>query len=384
VKKRIFIIFGTRPEAIKMAPVIREFQRCGDLEVTICTTGQHREMLRQVFETFSLEPTMNLDLMQSGQSLGALSSRIIAGLDETFSASRPDLVLVQGDTTTAFCAALVAFYHCVPVGHVEAGLRTGNMQSPWPEEANRVLVSRIASLHFAPTERAERNLLAEGVDRKSVFRTGNTVIDALFIASAKAAATKPEIPGLPDDLLDGAGPLVLITCHRRESFGEGLRRICAALAELARMFPETSFVFPVHLNPNVRGPVSELLAGVANVHLIEPVTYLPFVRLLAQATIVLTDSGGIQEEAPSFGKPVLVMRDVTERPEAVEAGTARLVSSDPAAIVGNASTLLRDPAARDAMVAACNPFGDGRAAARILAHCREFLALPEKCDGARG
>jgi UDP-N-acetylglucosamine 2-epimerase (non-hydrolysing) len=296
-------------------------------------------------------------------------------LDAHLAASRPDLVLAQGDTTTVFCAALAAFYRHIPFGHVEAGLRTGDLRAPWPEEANRVLTTRLARLHFAPTEGSRANLLRENVAPEDIEVTGNTVIDALLLAVEKVRATPPELPREVREAVDGDRRLVLITGHRRESFGEGFRRICEAIAELAATFPEVQFVYPVHLNPNVRGPVDAILGarGLKNVHLCGPLAYLPFVALMQRSALILTDSGGIQEEAPSLGKPVLVMRDVTERPEAVEAGTVRLVGTDRARIVGAVSALLRDAGVYEAMARAHNPYGDGKAAARIAARCREFL-----------
>jgi len=373
--KRVSIIFGTRPEAIKLCPLVLRMRDHPALSPHVCVTGQHREMLDSVLDVFGVVPDVDLGLMRPNQSLAQLSARSTEALDGYMSEYRPDLVLVQGDTTTVFCAALVAFYHHVPVGHVEAGLRTGNLQAPWPEEANRVLSSRLASLHFAPTPRSLENLLREGVPSGAVAVTGNTVIDALLYAVERVRRDPPSIPGLPPGLADphGGARLVLITGHRRESFGAGFEEICQAILALARRFTDVHFVYPVHLNPSVQEPVFRLLSGHPNIHLIQPLPYLPFVALMERATLILTDSGGIQEEAPSLGVPVLVMRDTTERPEAVEAGSARLVGTDRARIVAEAARLLEDPAAASEMRAARNPYGDGQACARIIEHCTRFL-----------
>jgi UDP-N-acetylglucosamine 2-epimerase (non-hydrolysing) len=390
--RQVSIIIGTRPEAIKLAPVVLRFQAEDSVDCRVCVTGQHRQMLDPVLQLFGLQPDTDLDLMRPNQSLAALSARALARLDQYLEAEKPDLVLVQGDTTTAFCAGLAAFYQRIPFGHVEAGLRTGDLQAPWPEEANRVLTSRLATLHFAPTESARRNLLREGVSDSAVTVTGNTVIDALFIALAQVRAHPPRIAGLPD-FLQPCQPgatrnprMVLITGHRRENFGAGLENICSAIAELAQRFPDVQFVYPVHLNPNVREPVMRLLGAncatepaspsrscAANIHLIDPLSYLSFVGLMDRATLILTDSGGVQEEAPSLGKPVLVMREITERPEAVAAGTVRLVGTDREEIVNGVSKLLADSAAYGVMARAHNPYGDGQAAGRIVKVCRSFL-----------
>jgi len=370
---RAAVIFGTRPEAVKLAPVVLALKADPRFEVRACVTAQHREQLDQVLETFGIVPDVDLDLMRPDQTLGELTARTIKALDRYLADEGPRLVLVQGDTTTVFCAALAAFYHRIPVGHVEAGLRTGNLDAPWPEEANRVLTSRLAALHFAPTETSRGNLLREGVPDERICLTGNTVIDALLMALEKVKAHPPVVPGLPKDWREawGDAPLVLITGHRRESFGREMENICEAVLELAHRFPHAHFVYPMHLNPNVRAPVRRILVPPArdNVHLIEPLPYLPFVALMHRATIILTDSGGVQEEAPSLGKPVLVMRKVTERPEAVAAGTARLVGTDRRNIVAEASRLLTDGAAYERMARARNPYGDGRAAERIVAAC---------------
>lgn len=372
---KVSIVFGTRPEAIKLAPVILAMRADSRFDCRVCVTAQHREMLDQVLTAFGIRPETDLNLMKSDQGLGKLTSTAIFELDQYLARERPHLVVVQGDTTTAFCGALAAFYHHIPVGHIEAGLRTGDMNAPWPEEANRVLVSRIAALHFAPTEKAKQNLLIEGIGPDKIWVTGNTVIDALFIALEKVKAAPPEIPGLvPDALgLSNSSPFVLITGHRRESFGPGFESICRAIAELANRFPNVQFVYPVHLNPNVREPVGRILGTqgrpARNIHLIDPLSYLPFIALLERCTLVLTDSGGIQEEAPSLGKPVLVMRDKTERPEAIEAGTVRLVGTDFNTIVDETARLLTDRVAYDQMARAINPYGDGKATGRILDAC---------------
>ena len=376
--RRISIVFGTRPEAIKLAPVVLGCRAREGLSTSVCVTAQHREMLDQVLETFGIIPDVDLALMTPDQSLPTLSARAIEAIDRYLGEFPADLVLVQGDTTTTFCAALAAFYRGIPVGHVEAGLRTGDLQAPWPEEANRVLTSRLASLHFAATEGNRANLLREGVPADRIHVTGNTVIDALLHAVSLVRERPPVVPGLPPELLTGAkrSRMVLITGHRRESYGAGFERICEAIDTLAGRFEDVDFLYPVHLNPNVRRPVQCLLGTSRhpNLHLIEPLGYLPFVALLDRATIVLTDSGGIQEEAPSLGKPVLVTRQVTERPEAVTAGAARLVGTDPATIVAEVSRLLEDADAYRTMARVMNPYGDGHATERIIRIAIEFLA----------
>jgi UDP-N-acetylglucosamine 2-epimerase (non-hydrolysing) len=385
---KISVIFGTRPEAIKLAPVILLLKKEPDIQCHVCVTGQHRQMLDQVLEVFEITPDADLNLMLPNQSLGGLTARAMEALDKYLAVEKPDLVLVQGDTTTVLCAALAAFYHKIPVGHVEAGLRTGNMQSPWPEEANRVLATRLATLHFAPTETNRENLLQEGVPENQIIVTGNTVIDALFLALEKVRRHPPQIPGLPDFLQPSSlgqqvpplpSRLVLITGHRRENFGDGFENICCAIAKLAGRFPDVHFVYPVHLNPNVREPVQRILGlaspnvKIQNVHLIEPLSYLPFVALMNRATLILTDSGGVQEEAPSLGKPVLVMRDTTERPEAVTAGTVKLVGTSVEAIYAETARLLTDSAACEQMRRTHNPYGDGMAAPRIVEGCRRLF-----------
>lgn len=383
---RVTVVIGTRPEAIKLAPVVRSLRAAGQIDCRVCVTGQHRQMLDQVMEVFGIEPDCDLNLMQPNQTLGGLTSRAVDALDNYLAMEKPNLVLVQGDTTTVFCATLTSFYHKIPVGHVEAGLRTGNLQSPWPEEANRVLATRLATIHFAPTENNRQNLLREGVADDRIFVTGNTVIDALFLAVENVRRHPPAIPGLPDNSLDFLqdAPVVLITGHRRENFGNGFESICQAIVELARTFPEAHFIYPVHLNPNVRGPVLRILGtnnsgsgsprnGLGNVHLIEPLAYLPFVALMNRATLILTDSGGVQEEAPSLGKPVLVMRDTTERPEAISMGTVKLVGTDRALITTEATRWLTKPDAGRETTKVANPYGDGQAADRISRACLGFL-----------
>jgi len=379
-KKKISVVFGTRPEAIKLAPVILALKRDPQFDCRVCVTAQHREMLDQVLQVFEIVPDVDLNLMQPNQTLAGLTARAIESLDRYLSEEQPDMVMVQGDTTTVFCAALSAFYHHIPIAHVEAGLRTFNLDSPWPEEANRVLTSHLADLHFAPTETSRANLLKEGVNDDKIFVTGNTVIDALFIALDKIKHAPPLIPGLPQHLFrhDSKEPLILITGHRRENFGEGFKNICQAISQLADRFPQIAFVYPVHLNPNVQKPVNGLLAGHPNIHLISPLDYLPFVALMNRATLILTDSGGVQEEAPSLGKPVLVMRDTTERPEAVEMGTVKLVGADVKAIVEETTTLLTDAKAYAAMANTANPYGDGKATSRILQACGQFGGMGKK------
>lgn len=363
--KRIMVVFGTRPEAIKMAPVVSALRSTPGLEVIIAVTAQHRQMLDQVLELFALEPDEDLDLMIPGQTLPDLFGRILAGMSEVISRRRPDLVLVHGDTSTTFASALAAYYQKIPVGHVEAGLRTGNLYSPWPEEVNRRLTAPLATLHFAPTAQSRDNLLAEGI-ATGLHVTGNTVIDALLDVVRRIRSD----PLLHQELqarfpfIDPNKRMVLVTGHRRENFGAGFEKICIALRSLAER-SDLQVVYPVHLNPNVQEPVNRVLTGTAGVHLIPPQDYLPFVYLMTQAHLILTDSGGIQEEAPSLGKPVLVMRDTTERPEAVAAGTVRLVGTDVDRILTHVTGLLDDAEAYAAMARAYNPYGDGLAARRI-------------------
>lgn len=370
--QKVLVVFGTRPEAIKMAPVVRALAANDAFDVRVCVTAQHRTMLDQVLAFFHIVPHVDLDLMRPGQDLHGLTAGILVAMRPVLQAERPDVVLVHGDTTTALGAALAAFYERVPVGHVEAGLRTGDLAAPFPEEANRLLVDRLSTWWFAPTARSRDNLLHEGLGPRGVVVTGNTVVDALLWARDRVRAEGVPSATFGDAAaaVDGDRPLVLVTGHRRENFGQGMQDVCRALQILARRFRETAFVYPAHLNPNVQGPVRAHLTGVPNVHLLEPVDYPAFVRLMDRCTLILTDSGGIQEEAPCLGKPVLVMRDATERPEAVEASTARLVGTDVDVIVDEVSSLLSEPAARARMSARQDVFGDGRAAERIAAVLR--------------
>jgi UDP-N-acetylglucosamine 2-epimerase (non-hydrolysing) len=374
---KVLFVFGTRPEAIKLCPVIwRLRSRPEEFETRVCVTGQHRQMLDQVLEAFEVRPDYDLDLMLPGQTLFQSTSRILAALEDVLAAERPDIVLVQGDTTSTLCGALAAFYARVPVGHVEAGLRTGDMAQPFPEEMNRVVAGRLASLHFAATEGAARNLIREGVDPESIAVTGNSGIDAVMYVRDGLESGKLPVNGLP--AFDPAKKLIVVTAHRRESFGGGFERICTALARLASR-PDVEIVYPVHRNPNVREPVSRRLGGRANVRLIEPLDYVPFVNLMRQSYLLLTDSGGIQEEGPSLGKPVLVMREKTERPEAVEAGTVKLVGADDEAIVAAASRLLESREEYESMCRVHNPYGDGRASIRIGESIRSYFR--EKREG---
>ncbi|GAB5380362.1 MAG: UDP-N-acetylglucosamine 2-epimerase (non-hydrolyzing) VpsA [Aliiglaciecola sp.] len=365
--KKVMLVFGTRPEAIKMAPLAVELNQHPDLDVKVCVTAQHRQMLDQVLALFDITPDYDLDLMQPGQDLYDITTRALLGLRDVFSQENPDLVLVHGDTTTTFAASLAAFYQRIAVGHVEAGLRTGDIYSPWPEEINRKLTGSLTRLHFAPTAKAQQNLLQENVDPNAVVVTGNTVIDALIQVEKKVTTDETLKLSLQEkfSFLDPDKKLILVTGHRRESFGDGFENICRALHTLA-LRPDVQVLYPVHLNPNVQEPVNRLLAGIESVFLIEPQDYLPFVYLMSRAHIILTDSGGVQEEAPSLGKPVLVMRDTTERPEAVEAGTVKLVGTNYDAIVEQASSLLDNEQAYQAMSFAHNPYGDGKACERIV------------------
>lgn len=373
------LVFGTRPEAIKMAPLVKEFQaRANEFDTIVCVTGQHREMLKQVLELFDIKPDYDLEIMKEGQDLYDVTTRVLLGMREVLKKTKPDVVLVHGDTTTSTAAALAAFYQQIPVGHVEAGLRTHNIYSPWPEEMNRQLTGRMATYHFAPTELSRDNLLAEGVATDRIFITGNTVIDALLQVVTRVkgnADLRNEVSrkllqfGYDVNRLEAGRRLVLITGHRRENFGEGFLNICRAIQTLSKRFPEVDFVYPMHLNPNVRKPIREIfgdnLGGLDNLFFIEPLEYLQFVTLMDRSSIVLTDSGGIQEEAPGLGKPVLVMRGTTERPEAVKAGTVKLVGTDYNQIVDNVEKLLTDNAAYAEMSRANNPYGDGKACSYI-------------------
>jgi len=371
-RKKVLIAFGTRPEAIKMAPVVEAFKRDGSMDVVVAVTAQHRQMLDQVLELFNIVPDEDLDVMQPGQTLPGLFARILTGMNEVIARHAPDIVLVHGDTSTTLATALAAFYNKVKVGHVEAGLRTGDIWAPWPEEANRCLTAPLTSLHFAPTERSHANLAKEGVALESIEVTGNTVIDALLEVVERIQRD----PALSQHLdqqfpfLDQSRRMVLVTGHRRENFGDGFEQICHALKGLAER-GDVQVVYPVHLNPNVQEPVNRILAGVENVFLIEPQDYLPFVHLMSRATLIITDSGGVQEEAPSLGKPVLVMRDTTERPEAVDAGTVRLVGTDARRILEEANRLLDDAAAYTEMSRAHNPYGDGKASERIVRRVKD-------------
>lgn len=363
---KLLIVFGTRPEAIKMAPIVKTLRGSTSWQVKVCVTGQHRQMLDQVLQLFDIDPDFDLDLMRPGQTLTQLTCNILNGMDEVLAKFTPDWVLVHGDTTTTMATSLAAYYRQVGVAHIEAGLRTYNLYSPWPEEANRQLTGRLAGLHFAPTEASRQNLLREGVDPSTIHVTGNTVIDALLGVSGKLAADDSLAAKLTErfPFLDASKRMVLVTGHRRENFGKGFESICHALREIASV-PDVQVVYPVHLNPQVQEPVRRILGGLADVHLIEPQDYLPFVFLMGRSYIILTDSGGIQEEAPSLGKPVLVLRDTTERPEAVTAGTVVLVGTDTRRIVTETLRLLNDADAYRKMSFAHNPYGDGSACERI-------------------
>jgi len=368
ISVKVLTVFGTRPEAIKMAPLVQALAQDAAFESRLCVTAQHREMLDQVLHLFQLQPDYDLNIMRPEQGLTEITCRILQGMKTVLADFKPDVVLVHGDTTTTLAASLAAFYQQIPVGHVEAGLRTGNLMSPWPEEANRTLTGHLASYHFTPTTTSRQNLLRENLPDARIFVTGNTVIDALLWVrdrvltnadlNARLAAHYP--------FLEPDKKLILVTGHRRESFGKGFERICSALAQIARLHPQAQIVYPVHLNPNVSEPVNRILSGIGNIILIEPQEYLPFVWLMNRAWLILTDSGGIQEEAPSLGKPVLVMRDTTERPEAVAAGTVKLVGTDVDTIVAEVTLLLQDEEAWQSMSRAHNPYGDGHACARIL------------------
>ena len=380
ISKKIMLVFGTRPEAIKMAPLVKEFQKHVDkCETLICVTGQHREMLDQVLHIFDIQPDYDLNIMKQGQDLYDVTARVLLGMRDVLKEVHPDIVLVHGDTTTSTAAALAAFYQQIPVGHVEAGLRTHNIYSPWPEEMNRQITGRIAQFHFAPTPLSKQNLLDEHVKEEQITVTGNTVIDALYMVVDKIKQNKAldaeleavlKQAGYGVNRLTGGKKLVLITGHRRENFGDGFISMCKAIQALTQKYPDVDFVYPMHLNPNVRKPIHEVfgedLSNLGNMFFIEPLEYLSFVYLMEKSTIVLTDSGGIQEEAPGLGKPVLVMRDTTERPEALEAGTVKLVGTNYDKIVGEVSALLDDDACYNEMSQAVNPYGDGKACERIV------------------
>ena len=369
--KKILTVFGTRPEAIKMAPLVHKLQGDSRFDAKVCVTAQHREMLDQVLDLFQIEPDYDLNIMMPGQALNDVTTSILLGLKPVLEDFKPDVVLVHGDTATTFAASLAAYYQQIKVGHVEAGLRTGNIYSPWPEEANRKLTSAITNYHFAPTSGAKENLLKEGVSESEITVTGNTVIDALFWVREKLQQDVSLTEELASrfEYLDRNKKLILVTGHRRESFGDGFERICEALRQIAIVHPEVQILYPVHLNPNVQEPVNRLLNGLDNIYLVAPQQYLPFCYLMDRASIILTDSGGIQEEAPSLGKPVLVMRETTERPEAADAGTVRLVGTNVELIVGQVGLLLNNSAEYQLMSKAHNPYGDGFACGRIL----EFL-----------
>ena len=378
--KKVMLVFGTRPEAIKMAPLVKEFQKQKErIETVVCVTGQHREMLDQVLEIFDIKPDYDLNIMKQGQDLYDVTARVLTGMREVLKEVKPDVVLVHGDTTTSTAAALATFYQQIPVGHVEAGLRTHNIYSPWPEEMNRLLTGRLATYHFSPTPLSRNNLIKESIDDRNIIVTGNTVIDALYWVVDKIKNNK-ELNNELENVLSKAGydvnrlnngkKLVLITGHRRENFGDGFINMCTAIKDLMVKYPDVDFVYTMHLNPNVRKPIHEVfgenLSGLKNMFFIEPLEYLSFVYLMEKSSIVLTDSGGIQEEAPGLGKPVLVMRNTTERPEALNAGTVKLVGTDYNKIVNEVSSLIDDKAAYEKMSKAVNPYGDGLACGRIV------------------
>lgn len=370
--KKVLLVFGTRPEAIKMAPLALQLkQNNQSFETKVCVTGQHRQMLDQVLELFNLTPDFDLNLMKPGQTLSDVTSGVLKGLEAVFTEWLPDVVLVHGDTATTFAASLAAYYHKVKIGHVEAGLRTGDLYSPWPEEANRKLTGALANYHFAPTQSSYNNLIKENINPENITITGNTVIDALLKVKEKVETDHKLIADFKTQFsfLDENKKLILVTGHRRENFGQGFLNICQALANIAQKYSDVQIVYPVHLNPNVQKPVNELLSGISNIHLIAPQDYLPFVYLMNRSYLILTDSGGIQEEAPSLGKPVLVMRDTTERPEAVEAGTVKLVGTDTTLIEKYVTDLLTNNELYKQMAEAHNPYGDGTSCQQII----EFL-----------
>jgi len=379
MKKKVMLVFGTRPEAIKMAPLVKEFQKDSDFETIVTVTAQHREMLDQVLNLFEIEPDFDLDIMKPGQDLYEVTSNILLGLKPILQKVKPDLVLVHGDTATTMATSIASFYQQIAVGHIEAGLRTNNIYSPWPEEGNRQVTGRLATYHFAPTNESRSNLLKENVDDSRVIVTGNTVIDALLRVVEKIKSDK-ELEQTLISAIDKKGyllnkdkRLVLVTGHRRENFGDGFLNICQALKELAMEYEDIDIVYPVHLNPNVQRPVNEILSDVDNVYLIDPLDYEPFVYLMSRSYFILTDSGGIQEEAPSLGKPVLVMRDTTERPEALEAGTVKLVGTNLNKIVNEAKDLLDNKDEYEKMSRSHNPYGDGKACNRVVLYLKENL-----------
>lgn len=373
---KILIVFGTRPEAIKMSPLVKACQAEQSFDTKVCVTAQHREMLDQVLDIFDITPDYDLDIMKEGQDLYDITSRVLLGMKNVLSEFKPDIVLVHGDTTTTLAASLAAFYQKITIGHVEAGLRTGNIYSPWPEEANRQLTSQITDYHFAPTQTSKDNLLKENIDGKNIVITGNTVIDALFLALDKIKGDQMLEGNILEQInlqfpFDPNKKLILVTGHRRENFGQGFINICQGLRTLAINNPNIDIVYPVHLNPNVQKPVHEILEDVNNVYLIDPLQYEPFIYLMSKAYFIITDSGGVQEEAPSLGKPVLVMRDTTERPEALEAGTVKLVGTNTDMIIGEAQKLLDDNEEYKRMSQAHNPYGDGQACSRIVNFIKE-------------
>jgi UDP-N-acetylglucosamine 2-epimerase (non-hydrolysing) len=380
-KKTVFTIFGTRPEAIKMAPVVKTLQQDKSINCKVVVTAQHRQMLDQVLTLFDIKPDYDLDVMQANQDLFDVTSKVMLGLRDILKRDTPDLVLVHGDTTTCMAAALSAFYLNIPVGHVEAGLRTGDLQAPFPEEANRSIVGRIAQLHFSPTDLSKQNLIDENVDQGKIFITGNTVIDALLsvrdkaIGESEGQVLQTLSNTMVQKIKNNEGKIILVTGHRRENFGKGFLDFCEALKQIAEDDINHLIIYPVHLNPNVQKPVYELLSNVKNILLVEPADYLPFVWLLNACDMVITDSGGIQEEAPSLGKPVLVTREVTERPEAIEAGTVRLVGTSVEKIVSNTLEILNDKKVYKLMSEAHNPYGDGKASSRILSSIKQYFAI---------
>ena len=383
--KKVLIVFGTRPEAIKMAPLVKSLQKESDIfDTKVCVTAQHREMLDQVLDIFDIEPDFDLDIMKPGQDLYDVTSNVLLGMKKVLDDFGPNIVLVHGDTTTTFAASLAAFYRKIAVGHVEAGLRTYDIYSPWPEEANRQLTSRLTTLHFAPTPKSRENLLSEQIPEAKIVVTGNTVIDALFLILDKIVADPSREALIAESIQKHFtrstfdiqhAKFILVTGHRRENFGQGFIDICSALKRIAQTNPDVQIVYPVHLNPNVQKPVNEILGDTPNIHLIPPLEYEPFVYLMSKAHIIVTDSGGIQEEAPSLGKPVLVMRDTTERPEAVEAGTVKLVGTDADLIVASVQRLLDDRESYHAMAKAHNPYGDGHACERITESLKNFFKV---------
>ena len=376
-KLKVLVVFGTRPEAIKMAPLIKELQTHSEISTIVCVTAQHREMLDQVLDLFHIAPDHDLNIMKTGQTLPDVTTNILHGLTPILINEQPDVVLVHGDTATTFATSLAAYYQKVKVGHIEAGLRTGNIYSPWPEEANRRLTGVLTTFHFAPTSTSKRNLLKENVKPEQICITGNTVIDALLSVVDKLKQSTDLQTQFKQkfDFLSEHRPIILVTGHRRENFGSGFENICRALTEIANQFPNIDIVYPVHLNPNVQEPVNRLLSSIKNIYLIPPLDYLPFVYLMHRSHIILTDSGGIQEEAPSLGKPVLVMRDTTERPEAVVAGTVKLVGTDPLTITEEIQTLLTNDAKYLSMSKAHNPYGDGKASKYIVDYLLENIKI---------